>query len=91
MVPLYHDNMPFPGMFRYLSIYRSIYIYSGLTIPASSETSIENAKTAAARPVIIVLLTGTRVCLFMSQKNGGSSPSLAIAIKIRGCETTAYV
>ena len=57
---------------------------SRLTIPASSETSIVNANAAATRPVAIVLLTGTWLCLFMSEKNDGSSPSLAIAIKIRG-------
>jgi hypothetical protein len=31
-----------------------------------------------------VLLTGTWVLLFTSEKNDGSNPSLAIAIKIRG-------
>ena len=31
-----------------------------------------------------MLLTGTWVCLFMSEKNDGNSPSLAIAIRIRG-------
>lgn len=35
-------------------------------------------------PVAMVPLTGTWVCLLMSEKNDGSNPSLAIAISIRG-------
>jgi hypothetical protein len=45
---------------------------------------MKNAKAAATRPVTMVLLTGTWLCLFISEKNGGSNPSLAIAIKILG-------
>jgi len=45
---------------------------------------MKNAKAAGTRPVTMVLLTGTWLCLFMSEKNGGNSPSLAIAIKSLG-------
>lgn len=45
---------------------------------------MKNAKAAARTPVTTVLFTGTWVCLFISAKNDGNSPSLAIAIKIRG-------
>ena len=43
------------------------------------------AKIVARNPVTIVLLIGTCVLLLISEKNDGSSPSLAIAINIRGC------
>jgi hypothetical protein len=59
-------------------------IQSSHTIPANCETSIKNDNTAAPKPVTNVLLTGTWVLLFTSEKNDGSNPSLAIAIKIRG-------
>jgi hypothetical protein len=45
---------------------------------------MKNAKAAATTPVTNVLFTGTWLCLFMSEKNGGRSPSLAMAIKILG-------
>jgi len=45
---------------------------------------MKNAKDAETRPVTMVLFTGTWLCLLKSEKNGGSSPSLAMAIKILG-------
>lgn len=57
-----------------------------VTIPASCETSIKKAKSAAQKPVEMVPLTGTCVRWFTSEKNEGNKPSLAIAIRIRGCK-----
>lgn len=54
------------------------------TIPASCETSMKKAKIAAKAPVTIVLFTGTSVRGLMSEKNEGSKPSLAIAMRTRG-------
>lgn len=63
------------------------YCTTKLTIPANWETSIKNARTAAKRPVTIVLFKGTCVRLWISEKKEGNKPSLAIAIKTRGCKT----
>lgn len=46
---------------------------------------MKKAKIVASSPVTIVLFIGTWVLLLISEKNDGSSPSLAIAINIRGC------
>lgn len=58
-----------------------------LTIPASWETSMKKARSAAQVPVMIVPFTGTWVFLLTSEKKGGSSPSLDIAIRILGWST----
>lgn len=55
-----------------------------LTIPASWETSMKKARAAAQMPVTTVLLTGTCVVLWTSEKNDGSRPSRAMAINILG-------
>ena len=46
-----------------------------------------NAKVAETVPVRIVLLVGTWVRLFTSEKSDGNKPYLAIAIRIRGFNT----
>lgn len=50
----------------------------------NSATSMKKAKAAAEIPVKSVLLTGTWVFLLTSANKGGCSPSLAMAINIRG-------
>lgn len=45
---------------------------------------MKKARSAAKMPVAIVPFTGTFVVLFMSDKNEGTNPSLAIAINILG-------
>lgn len=58
-----------------------------LTMPANWETSRQKAISAAHIPVATVLLMGTCVRLFTSEKKDGSKPSLAIAINILGWES----
>lgn len=47
---------------------------------------MKKAREAAQVPVTIVLLTGTCVVLWTSEKNDGNRPSRAMAINILGCE-----
>lgn len=72
------------GLIRDSNTILHIHFQISLTIPANCETSIKNASTAEPKPVTNVLLTGTWLFLLISEKNDGSNPSLAIAIKIRG-------
>jgi len=45
---------------------------------------MKKAREAAQMPVTIVLLTGTCVVLWTSEKNDGNRPSRAMAINILG-------